>query len=209
MRISYPTLRRPWWNSRAHKYEIVTPPVGSPTLVSLQEAKDWLRLDTTADDAILTRLIRVAQTAIEQYTKLTLFTTTFKTTRDAFGQDWELRRGPTQAITRFEYKVGGVLTPVDPASYFLSGDAFFGRPALREGYVYPCPDLERDVIEIEFTAGFGTAPEDIPDDFALAALNHIADAYASRGDCACDPGSGLAMSAVHKIRHRRVIDIRG
>lgn len=210
MRLAYPTSRRPWWRSRAHQYAIATPPAGSPQAVSLQEAKAWLRVDGADDDAIIGRLIRAAQIAVERYTRLTLFTTTFRTTRDGFGQDWELRRGPIQAITRFEYRVGGVLSAVNPASYFLSSDGTFGRPALREGFTWPInADWERDAVEIEFTAGFGASASDIPDDIADAILRHVADSYANRGDCACDAASGLAMSAVAVIQHRRIIDIGG
>lgn len=207
-------------NSKEHIYTIVTAPVTPPLAVTLDEVKDWLRIDN-ADckvDNQLTMLIKAAQQSFESYTKLTLFHTKFKTTRDYFGQDWELRRGTIQSINRFEYKVGGILTAVDPSIYFLHKHSHigFGYIALKENQSWPLNnDCEKDSIEIDFTAGIAADYKTIPYDIKLAILNTVNCMNAHRGDCSaseeCSPvyAMGLSRSALAIADKYKIIDIGG
>lgn len=206
-------------NSRAHYYDIVVPPATPALAVSLPEVKRWLKIDSAdcSRDEDLRMLIEMAQNAFESYTKLTLFTTTFKTTRDFFGQDWELRRGTIRSITRFEYRVGNVLTAVDPATYFLHKKSTrgFGFIALKDGQVWPSAhDIEKDAIEIEFTAGLANDYTEIPADIKLALLTTIACLDSNRGDCSdgecANIGShGLSKTGIAIANKYRIIDIGG
>lgn len=200
-------------HSLSHPYAIKTAPTGSGLAVSVTQVKSWLRLDI-CEEFELEMLIKSAQKAFEKYTKLTLFTTEFTTKRDCFSQDWELRRGPMQAITRFQYRVNNVLTAVDPTIYFLhkAAEFGFGYPALYENQIWPSDvDDRKDAIEIDFTAGFSEIPEDIK----LAILYTVADSYSNRGDCGGDSGCGgsgpfgLSAKAIHIADSYKIIDIGG
>tara|TARA_R110000851_G_scaffold173130_1_gene319440 strand:- start:772 stop:1449 length:678 start_codon:yes stop_codon:yes gene_type:complete len=62
--------------------KIVTAPTLEP--VTLAEAKSFLRIDTTADDAYITDLITASREAIENALRRTLLTTTVKLTKPYF-----------------------------------------------------------------------------------------------------------------------------
>lgn len=206
---------------KAHRYTIVTPPALDKLVVSLNEAKTWLKIDSSdcANDVEITSLIKAAQKAFEAYTKLTLLKTKFKTERDYFGQDWELRRGPIIDITRFEYKKTGTLTAVNSSTYFLHKNAEygFGYIALKDGNLWPSgADAQKDSIEIEFNAGFGDTADDFPDDIKIGLLNVVAHYYSNRGDCGggdCATNDayylGIPMHAAAFFQRYRVLDLGG
>lgn len=203
--------------SRAHPYAVITVPAGGNPVEILPDVKSWLKLDV-CDDRELEILVRAAQAAFEKYTKLTLFTTEFSTRRDCFGQDWELRRGPIQSITRLEYRSDNVLTPVDPAIWFLhkKSEHGFGYAALYENQCWPDDaDRQKDAIEIDFEAGFGTNWSEVPQDIRLAVLYTVADSYSNRGDCGGGSGCGgtgafgLSAKAMAIADYYRILDFGG
>lgn len=203
-----------------HIYEVITPPMGDPLVITLDEAKAWLKIDLsdTSQDVLILQLIRMMQNAFEKYTRLTLFTTEFRTYRDYFGQDWELKRAPIQLINQIQYIEDNLLSVVDPLIYFLykSGNNSYGYPVLKENEIWPNSfDRQKDVIHIDFLAGFGATPDFIPDDIKLAILYSVANAFENRGDCSdCSDSSGniafgLSGRAKAIADGYRIIDIGG
>ena len=65
-------------------YTLVSAPATEP--VSLAEVKSYLRIDGTADDAVLTILIASARRSAEEYTKRAFITQTWQLTLDRFGR---------------------------------------------------------------------------------------------------------------------------
>ena len=56
--------------------KLIMPPAIEP--VTLDEAKTWLKLDTSDDDATVIRLIASARQMVEQYTRRALITQTWR-----------------------------------------------------------------------------------------------------------------------------------
>jgi hypothetical protein len=169
----------PRFNSKA--YTLDTAPGTEP--VSLAEAKTFLRVDGTSDDALIGSLIKSARIMAEGYTHRAFVTQTWKLTMDAFsdvrecfplggtydlprpgivenGQDIRLSRRPIQSIESIEtYDPENTASTVDPASYLP--DTANGRIVLNEGYLWPSELREFAAVEITYIAGYTSVPEAI------------------------------------------------
>lgn len=159
-------------------YALLTPPAEEP--VSLAEAKAFMRLDGDDEDALLTELIGTARHYLETVTNLSLVSQTWRLYRD----DWpssgliSIAHGPVRSVDRVtSYDGNGNAISVDISRGRLDGDA---RPAR-----YYLPLMARATaalngVEIEFTAGHGTA-EDVPPTAKQAILRHVAHMFVFRG----------------------------
>ena len=186
---------------QAFPYVVTTPPAGDTLFVSLADARAYLRLDAgDPTDAELTAFIKAAQAAVERFTRLTLFTTTFTTKRDVFSCEIVLRRAPLQSVTTVKRQVNDVQTVVADTVYkeIDEGVNNYGSIVLKAGQLWPTDqDVERRTIEIAFVAGFGADSTFLPDDLIQGALRVLADLFENRGDCSC-AGAMETMSPAAK-----------
>ncbi|TNB47029.1 hypothetical protein FF124_15900 [Martelella lutilitoris] len=164
-------------------YALITPAGEEP--VTLAEAKAFLRLDGSDEDALLADLITTARDYLEMVTGLSLVTQEWRLYRD----DWpasgmiSLAHGPVQSVeTVTVYDNDGTASAPSLTEARLDGRA---RPAR-----FYLPDLAGrraglNGIEVDFTAGFGSAA-DAPDVAKQAILRHVAHMFAFRGVVAAD-----------------------
>lgn len=172
---------------------LLTGPAGEP--VSLDEAKAFLRLDTTDEDALVTTLITAARLHVEGVAGQALLAQTWRLVLD----DWpatnmiRLPLGPLQSLTAItaydadgnadDLSLDGVLwdaTATPPRLYLPAG---FGSAAARR---------DRQGIEIDFVAGYGSDPTDVPATLRQALLTLIAYWYENR-DAVIIAGSGAVV----------------
>lgn len=200
--------------NRIHDYRIVTPPpVGLPFDLAL--VKQWLAIDPTdlSQDALLTMLVNVAVQAAERFTGLTFVATTFRTSRDYFGQDWTLRRAPLIEVTSIKRLVNGLLIEVDSTTYLsnVANPAAYGHAYLVDGASWPTDyDNQQNAVQIDFMAGLVSEATLLPELIKVALLQAMADAYQNRGDCggACeDLTRSLGAKAASILSSFRVIEI--
>ncbi len=175
-------------HSTAYPYRVAIAPAGDPLFITTDQARTFLRLtasDITDED--LTIFIRAAQSAAERFTRLTLFTTTFETTRDFFHHsDFFLRRAPLTSITSIERLVMDVLVTVDTTTFkAIDTDVLnYGSIVLKAGQIWPSDqDHEPRAITITFVAGFGADATFLPDDLVEGMKRILSDLYENRGDC--------------------------
>ncbi len=164
-----------------------TEPTDEP--ITLDEAKAHLRVvDLEDDNAYITTLIAVARRAVEDMTGRTLIDTVF--TQSV--RDWhaciELLRGNAHTIGSVKYDdVAAVEQTVGATDYGLHsyGD---GCAALAFYDEFAEPDLvERpfvDRVRIQFTAGYGTSADDVPESLRQAVLYLVAHLYDNRSPVA-------------------------
>lgn len=159
--------------------------------VSLIEAKDFCRVDIDTEDALIDRLIVAARRRVEKETGLALTTQTWVAVFDGWpgvddaaraglGDWWDgVKEGPISAIvpngvflidkrpfsavtsikTLDAY---GALATVDASIYFTQVSDWRGRIMLKLGQVWPPTTLApTGGVEITFTAGFATVPDDL------------------------------------------------
>ena len=158
---------------------VITPPAGEP--VSLDAAKEFLRLGTDAEDGLVARLIASARAQIEAVSGLALVSRTCKRTWRRW--PWaivaggvRLRPGPAGALVAVTRIAEGQAPEAFTERFELSG----GKLRLKAGAALPGIAPGRRV-DVTFEAGFG-APEDVPEDLQHAVKLWVHAAYLRGGE---------------------------
>ena len=154
------------------------PPLAEP--VTLAELKAHLRIDAGDEDDLLESLIRVARTHLEAVTGVVLMNQSFRLLLDDWprGEVIQLMRTPVQTIDAIlVYDADGVAQDQDLTGMLLDAAAKPARLLIRDRSK---PNQPINGIEIEFTAGFGSATE-VPAELKRAILIHAAYLYEFRG----------------------------
>lgn len=165
--------------------KLVTPPVSEP--VSLDEAKDHLRVSITEDDAYITRLITAARQAVEVRAKGVFLTSEWLTAWRHFpgrqsypgvdlyygGGAYPVRQEsfelwlpklPVQSVNSVKYiDTSGTLVTLDEGDYHvaLDGDGpALVTPSLARN-IWPVTAPYPDAVQVSYTCGFASA-DDVP-----------------------------------------------
>lgn len=184
--------------------QIVTAPARYP--VSTAEVRDQLGIDARDFDAFHGGLIAAATAAVETYLNRALITRTYVANLDRWphhgaghrhpayanpvaglwrcGPRWiELPRAPLQAVGFVKtYDDADVATTWADTDYYVDTRSTVGRIVLRAGASWPAPTRVANGIEIQWTAGMGDNPADVPEDIRLGILIVIASLNEQRGD---------------------------
>ncbi len=196
------------------------PPAIEP--LTLSEVKTFLRVDQTNDDAFITGLITAARMFCEAETgralierNYSLFLDRWPNERDdyAFDRRDGARRIPTPLVIDPRgialpypplvsvaqvnvYAADNTSTVFDPSNYFVDTAGTPGRLVLTLGAVPPLPWRIANGIEIQYTAGYGTAETDVPQLLLQGMMQIIAHLYEHRGD---SPDQALLASGAAAI----------
>ena len=165
-------------------------PVSGPAVepIELGQAKARLRVTSTSEDLLIASLITAARVHLE----LALSSAFITQSWSWFLDDWpkrvrlELPMGPVRAITAVRVLTAGdVVATLPPNSVLLTGGAVPPYLSLKDRRPWtkgaPQPAYAANGIEIEFVAGFGDAPADVPAPIRQALLLLVAHWYEQRG----------------------------
>jgi len=166
------------------KRTIVTPP--TYFALTLDEAKDHLRITHSDDEPYLQSLIEAAQTEAEQFTRRKFITQTWK----YFLDDWPsddfitLPWGQLQSVTSVKYTdTDGDQTTWSTDEYNTDNYSDPGRVVLEYGYSWPQSSLHpQNPIVVEFVCGYGDAGADVEDSIKHAIKLIVDDLYNHRGN---------------------------
>jgi len=162
---------------------IVTEPSEEP--ITLDQAKQHLRIDTEDDDTLILGLIKVAREYAETATRRALMTQTW----NYYLEDWpkedhiDLPMAPLQSIgatgITYENSSGGVTT-LTTGYYEVDTLSVPGRVVLGYNESWPTATLNvSNPICIKFVAGHGT-PDDVPEMIKSGMKIDLADLYEQR-----------------------------
>lgn len=161
---------------------LLTPPSTEP--VSVDAAKLHLRVDSDEENTLITTFISAARRHVENMTGRALLTQTWRYDTDTFPrypQPIRLGRAPLQSVTTVKYyNTSGVLTTVGSSGYIVDTSVEYGEIMLAYGSTWPTARYQRNAISVEFVAGYGDDPEDVPQDLISAMLLMIGHLYANR-----------------------------
>jgi len=152
------------------------------SVIALDEAKTYLRVDSADDNALITTLISVAEDCVEKETRRTLLTQTCELIYDEAGASIEIVKSPLQEVTKIEVlDDAGVKTIVDDEIYDVDISGIRGRVQLRDGCSWPDHRGFASFI-ITVKAGYGDTGAAVPAALKQAALIALAVLYENRGE---------------------------
>lgn len=164
--------RSPLRMNRSRLLSCVTPPSGEP--VTLAEAKLYLRVDSSDEDALIGDLIPAARVAAENWMKRSLMTQSWKLTFDYGIPDCVgLAMGPVNAITSV------ALVSRDTTTQTLDNGSYWLNAARTELMLDSMVMAFR--VEIVYATGYGDAAA-VPRPIKQGMLAHIAAMYERRGE---------------------------
>lgn len=164
-------------------YSVTTPAVADP--LSLDEVKNFLRVDNTADDSIIKALIKAVTMEGEKFTNRFFIQRTitglFQQLDTSQFEEYpyvQVRRAPLVSVTSVKSMVSSVWTDIDAADWQLKDTNTFPRILFLDNI--DCDDVPYP-LQVIFVAGYGAATA-IPDLIKTALKMHISFLYENRGD---------------------------
>lgn len=184
--------------------KLVTPPAAD--ILSLQEAKAWLKLETPDDDALVTALVAAARLAVEASCGRKLVAQQWIWTLGAWpaGRVLRLPLSPLKSVVAIRVGTSATQIVTLPASSLVVDTASDPpRIAVLEA---PAPGLSSAPIAVEGVFGYAASPAGVPEPLRLAARLMLAALYENRGET---PGAvtlpPAAAALVEPFRARRLL----
>lgn len=151
---------------------LVTAPTVEP--VSVAEAQTALRVDSDADEDIVTALVAAARQWCEAATSRAFCEQTWRLKLDAWpaGASFLIPRPPLVAVSSVTYvDAAGATQTWASSNYIVSADLEPARLSLAAGASWPTTAARPDAITITYTAGYG-GPAQVPQPLRAAILLH-------------------------------------
>ena len=180
--------------------KIHTEPTQEP--LTLQEVKEYLRVEDNTDERNLRPLIESARRLVEEHLNRTLMQTTYQQFLDSFDEYEDplfegvrqgpylnyyknyidLVKSPVISVTHIKtYQDDDSATTMAASKYYVDNAREPSRIVLRQGETFPTALRVANAIEIQYVEGY-TSPYQVPEPIRLAILQIIAHMYEHRGD---------------------------
>ena len=194
---------------------VSTEPTAEP--LSLQEVKEYLRVEDATDERVVQPLITAARQFAESHMNRALMQQTFTLTLDAVVEQNEplyegirtapdlnyyknyivLPKSPVQSVTSVKtYDDSDTATTMAASKYYVDTAREPARIVLRTGETFPTALRVANAIEVIYVAGY-TSAYTIPEPIRLGMLQHIAYMYEHRGDMYEAQGAPHLMKSLY------------
>lgn len=173
--------------------------------ITLQQVKEWTRVDATTSDAELSGLIQAATDRAERIMDRPLINRTYTLTLDAFKTEIRIYKMPLQSVTSIQYEDTDGDTQTLATSVYkvdLGSPETRGRITEAFGQTYPSTRDENGAVTITFVAGFGANWNSIPQDIQQAIAYLVGHYYDTRdivGDNMTIPETARDILEGHKV----------
>lgn len=185
---------------------IVTPPTGR--VVSLQEVKDFLRIDGEESDSEIARLITVATERAQNLTRRQLLTAT----RKIFFECWPaegtiyLPWAPLQSVTAVTYLDTAELTQTfSSTKYRVDIDAEPGRLMRLTSAAWPDIFTRYGAVMVEYVCGYGATSASVPEPLRHAVLMMVGHYFDNRGEVTKGAAAEIVPSGVQHLLEQYIV----
>lgn len=165
----------------SYSLRMVSAPAISP--ISLAEAKQQMRVESSDDDAYINRLISAAMAYTDARGALgrAMITQSWAQSFYSHNDRVDLMLSPVTALTSVKYyDTNNVLQTATLSDYMLVASADWAYVQPVSGKAWPTTYAREDAIRIEFVAGYGPLASDVPKAVHHALLLLIAHWYENR-----------------------------
>ena len=176
------------------------PPTSLP--ISLQAARDHVKVVDNEDDADLSRYIDGARAYAETRLGRQLITATWRLKCDMFPADdfIELPNPPLQSVTSLKYiDMAGDQQTFSSGSYSVDTDSEPGRIILNYDASWPLIRSQKQAIEITYVAGYGDDDSDMPAGIRNAMLLLVGHWFWQREAVVVGPSPSVIPLAVDSL----------
>lgn len=196
--------------NQANYYEVTTAPTG--TVITLEEAKSFAKIDTDADDNNITRMINSVTEACENITNRTLRETGFRgefasldVSRYERYPFLDVLRSPLSSVSSVQIWDG---TNYTDEPYLLQKKQGYSRILFNQygrstSRSFTYQDDVAYPIRVDFVAGY--TADNIPDLLKHSLLEHVLFLYENRGDVVPDGKVYIPVEVSAAYRQFKVI----
>lgn len=173
--------------SQQYALERLTAPSVYP--ITLDEAREQMRIDDYDSDTLILRLISAATSFVDAQGVLgkAIITQTWAQWAGQSPGTVTLMLGPVQSVDAVKYyDTDGVLQTDTLSNYEVLGTANRKTIAPKSGFNWPTTQNRDDAIKIEYTVGYGSAPSNVPETVRQAMLMLVAHWYENRENSTTD-----------------------
>lgn len=150
-------------------------------LFTTAEAKDFLKVDTTADDTLIDNLIKAATQSCEIYTNRYFLNTLLTQYSDNWNEFYKLYKSPVVSITHVKYyDTTDTLQTLASSNYILDNISQPARIGLSVTGNLPSLADRINAVEVKYTVGYGTTSSEVPEGIRQAVLITIGNWYENR-----------------------------
>jgi uncharacterized phiE125 gp8 family phage protein len=178
---------------------IKTPPASEP--VSLEEAKNYLRITDSVDDALINSLVVAVRQKAENWTRRLLITQTWTLWMDSAPKDETIiiPLSPLQTVSHINsYDSANTVSTFDSNNYFVDSASIPGRIGLNGGHAWPNALRRMNALEIEFVAGFGDE-SNVPESINQGILQWVKLLFANKSKLYESDESTLGLLELNRI----------
>lgn len=160
--------------------ELVTDASVEP--VTLSEMKDFMKVDLTDEEDMITSMIESARVSIEKYCGIGLITKTYDYYFDKAEDVIKIPLPPLQSVTTFVYNnLSYTETEISSSNYkVFTFDNNKGEVVKLPSYTYVTAVPDYRPFRIRFVNGFGDTASDVPDILKLALKLTVAHWFENR-----------------------------
>lgn len=152
--------------------------------VSVLEVKNHLRVTESDEDVLIAGLITSARKIVEQITRRSLISQTWRLYLDAFpySSSIELPFPPLVSVSSVKYyDQNGALQTLSSTTYQTDNRSTPGLIVLTEDGAWPLTEGDKvNAVEIEFIAGYGATAAAVPSPIRLAITHLVAHWFENR-----------------------------
>ena len=150
-------------------------------LFTTAEAKDFLKVDTTADDTLIDNLVFAATESCQIYTNQYFLKVTLEQYSDNWDGIYTLYKSPVISITHIKYyDSNDTEQTLASSNYILDNVSKPARIGLAVDATLPDLADRINAVHVKYTVGYGTASTDVPDGIKQAVLLTLGNWYENR-----------------------------
>ena len=150
-------------------------------LFTTAEAKDFLKVDTTADDTLIDNLIKAATQSCQIFTNRYFLTTTVTQYSDNWFEFYRLYKSPVEEIIHVKYyDTNDTLQTLASSNYILDNISQPARIGISVDGTLPNLADRINAVEVKYSVGYGVTADLVPEGIKQAVLITIGNWYENR-----------------------------
>lgn len=156
--------------------QLITPPAALP--VSMTAARLAVRADGTDMDAAIQIHVAGIVAHVQHFTGRSIINQTWRLTLDLFPDAIKLFNPPISSVSWIKfYDTNNVLQTLDPADYTVDTTSELGYIVPAPNKAWPATYDKINAVQVQYTAGYGSADTDTPDDIKMYILAKLTEQF--------------------------------